>query len=124
MAVEYIYRICLQTEWRNAETKGTLEGSELDKKDGYFHMSSKEQVGKTANLFYKGQRDLVVLKIATSKLGTGLKWESVSERESIKFPHLYPSNKTQSPSLPIESVVQIYRLPLDPSTNLHVIPDI
>ena len=66
--------------------------SALDLKDGYFHLSTAEQARETARLHFKGQADLVLLKLDAEKLGPAVKWEP--SRGGQLFPHLYRPLKT------------------------------
>ncbi|KAK3191850.1 hypothetical protein K4F52_001892 [Lecanicillium sp. MT-2017a] len=56
--------------------------SELDAKDGFVHLSTAEQVPKTADLFFTELSCLWVVKLEVSRLADPLKWEG-------GFPHLY-----------------------------------
>jgi uncharacterized protein (DUF952 family)/protein associated with RNAse G/E len=56
--------------------------------EGFIHTSTPEQVVATANRYYAGRSDLVLLSIDTDRLTSDLRWEpaaSVGE----EFPHIY-----------------------------------
>ncbi len=61
--------------------------------DGFIHCSMLAQVIDTANRFYRGQNDLVVLYIEESRLTAELKYEAPAtprgEVAGELFPHLY-----------------------------------
>ena len=39
-----VYKICSKNEWNNAVIKKLYTGSEVDNKDGFIHLSTKEQL--------------------------------------------------------------------------------
>ena len=82
-----IYKIVSRTEWTSAEAAGRFEGSALDRKDGYIHLSTAAQAGETARLHFHGQADLLLLRLDAEGLGADLKWEP--SRGGQLFPHLY-----------------------------------
>ena len=62
----------------------------IDVADGYVHFSTAEQQPETAQKYFKGQRDLMLLSIESDSLGEALKWEaSSSGSRTGLFPHLY-----------------------------------
>lgn len=75
--------------------------------DGFIHGSTIAQVIDTANRFYRGQYDLVVLQIDESRLKAELKYEAPTmmhgESAGELFPHLYGE-------LNIDAVVRIVEL--------------
>ena len=42
-----VYKICSKNEWKNAVTEKFYTGSEVDNKDGFIHLSTKEQLKET-----------------------------------------------------------------------------
>jgi uncharacterized protein (DUF952 family) len=67
---------------------------------------------KTANAYYKGNEDLLVLWIDPSRLKGTLKWEQVGDST---FPHLYgPLN--------ISAVVDVIELPPGPDGVFDTLP--
>ncbi|EGX93624.1 hypothetical protein CCM_04999 [Cordyceps militaris CM01] len=56
--------------------------SELDANDGFVHLSTAEQVPKTAGLFFTEHTKLWVIKLELSKLSDPVKFED-------GYPHLY-----------------------------------
>jgi uncharacterized protein (DUF952 family) len=84
-----IYKILSRAEWRDALAKGALEGSAADRRDGFIHFSTADQLGETARRHFSGQEDLVVLAVPAEALGGDLKWEA--SRGGALFPHLYAS---------------------------------
>lgn len=82
-----IYKICPQGLWSEAEAKGAFDGSTVDKRDGYIHFSSAEQLKGTAAKHFGGLDDLLLIAVDDQKLGAALKWEP--SRGGALFPHLY-----------------------------------
>ncbi|KAM0254031.1 hypothetical protein ACHAP5_000017 [Fusarium lateritium] len=56
--------------------------SELDRNDGFVHLSTSTQVPKTADLFFTCASSLWVIKLEFAQFDDSLKWED-------SFPHLY-----------------------------------
>ena len=107
---EYIYKICSTKNWKTAKQIGIFKGFGIDLIDGYIHFSSKNQVKETARLHFKGQKELLLLKIETKNLG--IKWEK--SRKDQLFPHLYDE-------LPLSEIVSVFELKLDENNN-HLFP--
>jgi uncharacterized protein (DUF952 family) len=85
---QLIYKILSASSWQDAQESGAFTGAPVDIADGFIHFSTAEQVKETAAKHFAGQRDLVLLAIDSSQLGSGeLKWEV--SRGGALFPHLY-----------------------------------
>ena len=100
----FIYKICPEAIWRQAEEAGRFDGAPIDMKDGYIHFSSAGQVRETAARHFAGQDGLLLIAVDPEVLGDGLRWES--SRGGLLFPHLYAP-------LPISAVRNVERLPLE-----------
>ena len=81
-----IYKILTNSEWEEAKQLEYYEGSVLDRKDGFIHLSSREQLAETLAIHFKNQLGLRVLSYSTEDMEE-LKWES--SRGGQLFPHLY-----------------------------------
>jgi uncharacterized protein (DUF952 family) len=81
-----IYKILPRAEWE--KTGDAYTGSADDKRDGFIHFSTREQLPGTLAKHYAGQDDLVLLAVETKLLGAALKWEHARGRNA-DFPHLY-----------------------------------
>ena len=100
---ESVYRIFPRDSWQASKRRNQLEPSPIDQKDGFFHLSCREDVCETADLYYAG-RDLVVVEWPVQILGPGLRFEAVETRGNRLFPHLYgdlplPKDATQEIAL-------------------------
>jgi len=93
-----VYKILPRSEWEAAKAQGRFDGSAIDLKDGYIHLSDAAQAQETARLHFRGQADLMVLKLDAASFGAALKWEP--SRGGQLFPHLYGP---LDPSLAIEA---------------------
>ncbi len=109
-----IFKILSAAEWRAAECVGTFSGSGVDRRDGYIHFSTAEQVIETARKHFSGARDLVLISIDAAALGDRLKWEP--SRGGASFPHLYGELATAA-------VHRVDPLPLD-AQGQHVFPQL
>jgi uncharacterized protein (DUF952 family) len=87
-----ILHIVKRSEWEDAVERGHYAPESL-RVEGFIHCSTPSQVIDTANRFYRGQGDLIVLCIDEARLIAELKYEApiVPHEESAGelFPHLY-----------------------------------
>jgi len=110
--VRMIYHMCSAEAWDEAKRVGIYRGSDDDRRDGFLHFSTGEQIAESARRHRAGQAGLVLIAIESTRLGDRLKWEPA--RGGQLFPHLY------GPLDPAE-VASIRPLPLGPD-GLHVFP--
>jgi uncharacterized protein (DUF952 family) len=82
-----VYKIMRASEWREASAAGRFEGSAVDRRDGFIHLSTAAQVEETARRHFAGQTDLVLLAFDAASLGEALRYEI--SRGGEPFPHLY-----------------------------------
>jgi uncharacterized protein (DUF952 family) len=99
-----IYKLLTALDWAGAAVAGRYEGSPVDHRDGFIHLSAADQVVQTAALHFAGQTSLVMLVVDPQRLGADLRWEV--SRGGALFPHLYAP-------LPTSTVVEEHRLPDD-----------
>ena len=112
MNLKFVYKIINNDELQKAKLSGTYSGSSKDIKDGYIHFSGQDQVESTLQKYYKGQQNLILLKIETLNLGN-LVWEQASDGNF--FPHLYSS-------LDLANVAHEYEIILQDDGS-HKLPD-
>lgn len=98
-----LYKIMPRQEWADALARRVYEGSELDRKDGFIHLSAPHQVRETAAKHFAGEADLVLVVVIEASLGKTLKWET--SRGEALFPHIYGP-------LPLSAVKEAAALPL------------
>jgi uncharacterized protein (DUF952 family) len=76
--------------------------------DGFIHLSEERQWFRTAQRFYRGQPNLVLLVVDEHRLTASVRREAA---DGELFPHLYgPIN--------LDAVVSVYDLPLDARGNV------
>jgi uncharacterized protein (DUF952 family) len=97
-----ILHITTRSAWAAAQQAGAYRGDTLDS-EGFIHCSTPQQVIAVADARFRGQPDLVLLDIATDRVGPEIRWEA-AENGQI-YPHIYgPLN--------VDAVEQV--LPLGP----------
>ncbi|KAK1512243.1 hypothetical protein CPAR01_06667 [Colletotrichum paranaense] len=90
---QYIYKIVPEAPPSPLPTEFPL--SDLDRNDGFIHLSTAEQVLNTANLFFSSATSLYLLKLPYAPLAASgsMKWEfPPSGKFPSAFPHLYGRN--------------------------------
>ena len=85
--VPTLYKVCPAQAWHEARRAGILRGTADDRRDGYIHLSTAEQLAGTLGKHFSGQRDLVLLAVEEAMVRDGLRWEKA--RGGALFPHLY-----------------------------------
>jgi uncharacterized protein (DUF952 family) len=82
-----IYKVLRPMEWREMQELARFAGSQDDRRDGFIHFSTREQLIGTIERHFAGERNLVVLEVDAQRLGERLRWER--SRGGALFPHLY-----------------------------------
>jgi uncharacterized protein (DUF952 family) len=108
-----VYKIVAADLWRAAEDSGVFAGAGIDLNDGFIHLSTGAQARRTAELYFAGQDNLVLVAADDASLGEALKYEP--SRDGDLFPHLYGS-------LPLTAVLSVRPLPLG-ADGKHIFPD-
>jgi uncharacterized protein (DUF952 family) len=108
-----VYKIVAADLWRAAEDSGVFTGAGVDLNDGFIHLSTGAQARRTAQLYFAGHDNLVLVAADGASLGEALKYEP--SRDGDLFPHLYGS-------LPLTAVLSARPLPLGVDGN-HIFPD-
>jgi uncharacterized protein (DUF952 family) len=114
LSVTIIYKICPASEWRAAEQGGVFGGMAVDRRDGFIHFSTAEQVAETAAKHFSAQSGLLLIAVDADRLGAALRWET--SRGGALFPHLYGD-------LPLAAVLWVKPLPLG-GDGRHVFPEL
>lgn len=112
LKVPVLYKIMSKQEWETAQANGLYEGSEVDRRDGFIHLSASHQVRATAQKHFSGKADLLLVSVAEEALGQNLKWEV--SRGGDLFPHIYGA-------LPLSAVSEVIPLPL--MNGVHKFPE-
>ena len=92
----FVYKICSAADWEAAHTTGLYGGSEVDRRDGFIHLSTAAQLRETARRHFTGQEGLVLVSFESATIGPSLVWEK--SRGGDLFPHVYGSIETAKAS--------------------------
>lgn len=101
---QFVFKVARREEWAQALRRGSYGGSRDDLRDGFIHLSAFQQLAGTLAKHFRGQEDLVLIKLDTRALGAALLWEP--SRGGELFPHLHAD-------LPVAAARQVYALALD-----------
>ncbi len=99
-----IYHILPREDWLAAEENGIYEPESLET-EGFIHCSKVDQVLGSANRYYQGQDDLLLLCIASEKVRAEIRYEDLTNSGKL-FPHIYGA-------LSVDAVVNVSRLEKD-----------
>jgi uncharacterized protein (DUF952 family) len=115
-----IVHIVKRVDWALATGRGTYAPDSL-LAEGFIHCSTPAQLIDTANRFYRGQNDLVVLCIEESRLKAELRYEAPAmqhgESAGELFPHLYGE-------LNVDAVVRVVALPCDADGSFRLLDEL
>ena len=102
--VNDVYKILTLEEWENASKKGFVV-TELDKKDGFIHLSTSSQLAAILSLFFTQHEKLVLLQLKQEEIKDSLIFEDPVPKGELSglFPHLYSD-------LAINQVSQMWHL--------------
>lgn len=87
MKDEIIFHLVTQNTWKASQQSGEYIPESL-KEEGFVHCSTGQQIEKTANRLFIGEKRLFLLVIDVSRLQPRLIYED-TEGTSEKFPHIY-----------------------------------
>ena len=105
---EFLYHIVSQTEWNKALDEGVYSPESLDS-EGFIHFSTRDQVLSTAQRYYAGRTDLLLLKVDSNTSLPEVKFENTVGGTEL-FPHMYGK-------LSINKISGIAPLKVDSATN-------
>jgi len=116
MQAQFILHIATKSAWKRALRLGAYEPPSLET-EGFIHCSTPAQTVQTANSFFRGQSDLVLLRIDTSRVTAELKLEPAAHaahrQQTELFPHLYgPLN--------LEAVSEVIAFPCEPDGTFRL----
>ena len=95
--IKYIYKILSLSEWNEATATNRII-TELDKKDGFIHLSTAAQLNATLALYFAKEETVVLLQIDHSQTHDKLKFESPVPpgNRTSSFPHYYGDLNTNA----------------------------
>jgi len=82
-----ILHITTAAAWAAAEAIGVYIAESLAE-EGFIHCSTPSQIAATANRFFAGRGDLVLLSIDPERLAAEVRYENTEGGEEL-FPHVY-----------------------------------
>jgi uncharacterized protein (DUF952 family) len=91
---QFVFKIAPRAAWDAACRVGAYTGSSDDRRDGFIHLSLREQLPGTLAKHFRNQQDLVLIQFETRALGEALRWEV--SRGGQHFPHLYAELPTRA----------------------------
>jgi uncharacterized protein (DUF952 family) len=112
-SMNMILHITQRQAWATAKDLGTYRSNTLDS-EGFMHCSTVAQVLGSANRFFKGQADLVILKIDADRVTPEIRYEGADANNL--FPHIYGE-------LNIDAVIQSIDLESHPDGSFIMPPE-
>jgi uncharacterized protein (DUF952 family) len=82
-----VLKITDREQWARSCETGHFDGSDDDKRDGFIHLSTPDQLDGTAIKYFRHKNNLVLVAFDPVTLGEALKWEP--SRDGALFPHYY-----------------------------------
>ena len=90
-----VWHIATRADWEAGCAAGSYRPASLDR-DGFIHCSTAAQVVGSADRYFRGRSDLVLLCIDESRVAGTLRYEPpavigsvADQRTGERFPHLY-----------------------------------
>jgi uncharacterized protein (DUF952 family) len=112
MQNEMVFHITSHAAWELAEESGEYSSPSLQE-EGFIHCSDIDQVAGSANRFFSGRQDLILLHIDKNAIEKSLRYELASE--GVSFPHIYGK-------IPLNSVKEVEALSPDKDGRFHYPP--
>lgn len=95
----FVYKLLPAAAWARAAAEGVVAPSDVDRRDGYIHLSGADQVLDTADRYFGDVDDVVALEIPEHRIAAVLRYEHAPKRGAL-FPHLYGA-------LPVSAVARV-----------------
>ena len=91
-----VYKILTTKEWTEAKSLGEIKTA-LDRRDGFIHLSTAQQLAGTLAFYFKDFDSLILLQINTQDFKEEIVFEkAVPAGDRFgKFPHLYGTLKVE-----------------------------
>lgn len=87
MRDQIAFKILTESDWTAFQRDHIFHGSQVDKADGYIHLSTAGQLQETLDKHYAGQSGLTIAEVDLTQVIDILRWEP--SRGGQVFPHLY-----------------------------------
>jgi uncharacterized protein (DUF952 family) len=108
-----LLHITSRAQWDRARFAGMYRTESLDT-EGFIHCSTRAQVLSVANSIFRGERDLVLLCIESSRVQAPIQFDA--DKTGERFPHIYGPLNT-------DAVVRSVALPQG-SDGQFTLPDL
>lgn len=89
MASLQLYKILTVQQWQKFRANKIFDGSELDIKDGFIHLSFKEQIDGIRQKFFTEVLQIVLVSLDNAKLDSSLLKVEANKPNGNKYPHYY-----------------------------------
>ena len=85
-----IYKVLTLDEWEQAQASGAII-TQLDKEDGFIHLSTAIQLNATLSLYFVKEESVVLLQVEHAQIHDKLKFEVPAPpgNRISSFPHYY-----------------------------------
>ncbi len=84
---DFVYRLVTAEELATSLPAGDLPLRDIDKKDGYVHLSCRDQLIETADLHFSDYQELHAVAFRPEDLGESFGWHAALTR-GADFPHV------------------------------------
>jgi glutathione S-transferase len=109
-----LLHLAVASEWERARAAGAYDRSTIDTslaEEGFIHCSFAHQVQATADRYYRGRDDIVLLAIDPARIDAEVLVEEAASGE--RFPHVYGP-------IPVDAVVSARPVPLGTDGRLDL----
>ena len=109
-----LLHLAVAAEWERARSAGAYERSTIDtslEEEGFIHCSFPHQVQATADRYYRGRDDIVLLRVDPARVDAEVVVEESSSGE--RFPHVYGP-------IPVAAVVSVEPVPMGADGRLDL----
>jgi uncharacterized protein (DUF952 family) len=104
VVTESIYRLITLADWQRAQASGQIETTASDLASGFMHLSPRREVLASADAYFQIEQAPLALRFDPERFGADLKWEIVTHRGGVRFPHLYAEHIPSSAVLDTEEL--------------------
>jgi uncharacterized protein (DUF952 family) len=108
----FLYHITHPETLKTGQGEGGFGEASLES-EGFIHCSFENQMIQTANRFYRGQNNLLILKIDPKKLKSEVRLEPAENGE--QFPHIYGR-------INLDAIVSVLPFNPEPDGQFFILP--
>lgn len=107
-----LYHIVSLKDWESNVDKGKYTPSSVFK-EGFIHLSTKQQIVPIANSHFKGKSNLLLLRLSIPKSDPLLKWDEVPSENLGLFAHYYGG-------LPLKLIAEVHDFTAKPNGEFEM----